>query len=248
LSTPRDTILGMRWVTLGNHRKVALDDNGRVVRGLPQDARGVHVRDLSPFMREYRELASANCSLEPDPEGRRYQRTSGGREVLRGRGGEVLPARFETRDEALEALLRDNPRLENFVQDNWGNDSQAYKKWVLGGRRGGKPQLGHGDGRFDPINVSHNLTGTRRCSSYLEALYVSMPTSRRWEDLTPDQLWPLSECVGFEVYPPSEACRLPNAREARETCEVEKAARTEDLLDRAKRGRLVDDDDDPVPF
>jgi hypothetical protein len=237
----------MRWVTLGNHRKVALDNNGRVVRGFPQDARGVHVRDLSPFMKEYRDLTSANCSL--GPEGTQYHQTRGGREVLLGRGGEVLPARFETRDEALEALLRDNPHLENFVQDNWGNDSQSYKNWVLGGRRGPKPQLGRGDGRFDPINVSHNLTGARRCSSYLEALFVSMPSSRRWEDLTQNQLWPLSECVGFEVYPPSEAYRLPNARIEREVCEFEKAARTEDLLDRARQGRLVDgDDDDPPPF
>lgn len=151
-----DTIPGMRWVTLGNHRRVALDDDGRVVRGLPHDARGVHVRDLSPFMREYRDLTSADCSRST--EGKQYRRTPGSREVLRGRGGEVMPARFESKDEALEALLRDNPLLERFVQDNWGSDSQAYKNWVLGGRRGPKSPAGTRRREVRPYPTSPHTT------------------------------------------------------------------------------------------
>jgi len=100
-------------------------------------------------------------------------------------------------------------------------------------------------GRFDPINVLHDLRGYRRCSSYLEALYVTIPSSRLWEDLTADRLAPLEECVGFKIEPPAESVLRPLVREAVDECQVEKTGRRSDLVRRARAGRLSRTD---VPF
>jgi hypothetical protein len=72
----------------------------------------------------------------------------------------------------------------------------------------------------------------------LDALFVTIPSSRRWEDLTPDQLWPLEECVGFSISPPEASLMRPLVREAVATCRTEKANRREDLVERARSGRL----------
>lgn len=231
-----------RWVTLGNRRRVQIDQQGRLVKGISRDARGVHVRDLPAFMGMHRELSAVDC------EGRSgdYQlRNQGLREILRDRQGAVISPRYSRKDEAIEALCRDNPRLLDFIQENWGGDSQAFAHWLQGSQRGPKPQLAPGDGRFDPINERWNLRGYRRCSSFLEALYITIPSSRRWEDITPDRLWPLEECVGFQLNPPEESMRLPVTRQAVEACHAEKDERMEDLLESAHRSRLAPKD---VPF
>lgn len=44
------------WRTLSNRRRVFLDDDGRVVRGLPEDLRGVHVQDLSELGARRRQI------------------------------------------------------------------------------------------------------------------------------------------------------------------------------------------------
>jgi hypothetical protein len=169
----------------------------------------------------------------------------GGREILRDPRGHSLSPRYPRKEVAIEALLRDNPRLHEFVEENWGSDSQAYRSWLANRQRGPKPQLAPGDGRFDPINVAHDLRGPRRCSSFLEALYVTVPSTYRWEDITPDRLWPLEECVGFQVSPPAESTRLPLAREETRECKTKKKEIHEALLHRATTGRLPPRD---VPF
>jgi hypothetical protein len=224
-----------RWVTLRNHRRVQIDERGRVVRGLPRAAAGVHVRDISSFMGELRELEAADCSRSA---GEYAYDDRGGREVLRDRRGRAVSPRFSRVQEAVLALLEANPRLAEHVQENWGNDSQAYFLWLRGGRRGPKPTRSREDGRFDPVDELHGLAGRRRCSSILEAVYVVMPASRLWEDITPDRLWPLEESVGFPISPPEEALVRPVVREAVETCRTEKTYRTEDLVHRARTGRL----------
>jgi len=232
-----------RWVTLRNGRRVQIDEHGRILKGISKEARGVHVRDLVPFMAETRELAGTDCSVGEG--GVRYRRCRGGAEILRDGQGRPIRARFASKKEAVAALLNANPQLYEFVQQNWGSDSQAFKDWLRRGQRGPKPQLGPGDGRFDPINVRFGLEGYRRCSSFLEALYVTIPSTCRWEDITPDRLWPLAECVGFELQPPEESLRLPIAREATTECEDEKKSRHDDLIGRARGGRLPPRD---VPF
>ena len=232
----------MPWITLRNKRRVKIDRQGRIVQGVARDAKGVHVRDLVPFMSEYRDLEQGGCDVAGDY---LYEKRRDGSEILRDRLGRALPARFPRKKVAIEALLVANPELFDFVQTNWGSDSQAYKQWISRGQRGSKPQAAAGDGRFDPINVRFNLTKHRRCGSLLEALYVTIPSSYRWEDINPDQLWPLEEVVGFHIEPPMEAIRLPLTRETVETCQVERKERKADLFDRARHGRLAPKD---VPF
>jgi hypothetical protein len=231
-----------RWVTLRNKRRVQIDENGRIVRGISREARGVHVRDLSPFLHELRDLESADCSRSSG--GYAYEER-GKREILRDRSGEAISPRYERKMEAVEALLESNPMLFEFVQENWGNDSQAYRHWLEGGQRGSKPQLGAGDGRFDPINLRFDLRGHRRCSSMLGALVVTIPGTYRWEDITPDRLWPLEEVVGFRISPPEQSLLLPMVREQVKECRAEKLERHDVLLETARHGRLPRED---VPF
>jgi hypothetical protein len=224
-----------RWITLGNKRRVMIDESGRIVRGLARIASGVHVRDLSPFLGELRDLDAADCAQNAG--GYSYD-DRGGREIVRDGRGRTVSPRFSRKQEAVESLLEQNPALAEYVQANWGSDSQAYLRWLRGGQRGPKPAIGPGDGRFDPIDVRHGLAGHRRCSCLLDALFVTIPSSRRWEDLTPDQLWPLEECVGFSISPPEASLMRPLVREAVATCRTEKANRREDLVERARSGRL----------
>jgi hypothetical protein len=224
-----------RWVTLGNHRRVQIDQRGRLVKGISREARGVHVRDLSTFMGDLRELSNTDCQIAGDYS---LRTDRGSRETLRDRRGNVVSPRYLRKDVAIESLCRDNPQLFDFVQQNWGGESQAFLHWLRGRQRGPKPQLSPGDGRFDPINERWNLRGYRRCSSFLEALYITVPSSRRWEDITPDRLWPLEECVGFRLNPPEEAMRLPATRQSVEACQSEKSARHDDLVETARRSRL----------
>ena len=225
----------MPWITLHNKRRVKIDRHGRIVQGIAREARGVHVRDISPFMAEYRDLEASACDSTGEYQ---YTRRKNGAEILRDRNGRTLPARFPRKEIAIEALLDANPELYDFVQYNWGSDSQAFKQWITHNQRGPKPQSSIGDGRFDPINVRFNLRGHHRCGSLLEALYITIPQSHRWEDITPDQLWPLEEVVGFRITPPLEALRLPITREMVTTCQIERKERKADLLERARHGRL----------
>lgn len=227
--------MSTRWVTLRNKRRVMIDEHGRIVRGIARVAAGVHVRDLPPFMGELRELEATDCARSSG--GYSYD-DRGGREVLRDRSGRPVSPRFSRKQEAVEVLLEANPELAEYVQANWGSDSQAYLRWLRGGQRGPKPQVGAGDGRFDPIDASHDLSGHRRCSCVLEALFITIPSSRRWEDITTDRLWPLEESVGFRVSPPEQSLVRPLVREAVGACRAEKAEREEELVRRARRGRL----------
>lgn len=194
-------------------------------------------------MHDLRELNRSDCSLNVG--GYSYE-DHGIREVVRNRAtGRTVSTRYGKKMDAVEALLAANPTLHDFVQANWGSDSQQYKQWLAGGQRGSKPQLGPGDGRFDAINVAFDLRGGRRCSSMLEALFVTIPSSGRWEDITPERLWPLEECVGFRISPPEEALLRPLVRENVRECREVKAERLSNLLTMARGGRLPRED---VPF
>ena len=226
----------MPWITLRNKRRVKIDRQGRIVQGIAKDAKGVHVRDLSPFMDEYRDIEGADCSHTGDFD---YETRKNGTEILRdARTHQAIPARFPRKEVAIEALLDANPELYEFVQLNWGSDSQEYERWMENHRRGQKPQLMPGDGRFDAINTRFNLTGPHRCSSMLEALYLTIPSTGLWEDLDPGRLWPLEEVTGLHLEPPMRSMQLPLVREMVTTCKVEHDERKKDLLDRAKSGRL----------
>lgn len=232
-----------RWITLSNRRRVQVDEDGRLVKGLCRDARGVHVRDLSPFMSRERDLMVSDCSRQGDVV---LEERRDGSTRFRDRAGRPISPRFASKEEGVRALLEANPALQDHVQANWGTESQLYHAWVRSGRRGKKPPPLPGDGRFDPINVRLDLRGGRRVSSILEALYASVPDSRRWEDFTEDLLWPLEESVGFRLELPAETVLLASTRESVKTCREAKQEARDDLLERARSGRLVPDEE--IPF
>jgi hypothetical protein len=232
-----------RWVTLSNRRRVQIDKDGRIVKGIHLDARGVHVRDLPAFMSRERDLLASDCSRQ----GALVVETrSDGSTRFRDRSGRAVSPRFATKEVGVTSLLEANPELQEFAQANWGSDSQHYHEWVRSGRRGPKPRPLPGDGRFDPISERLNLRGSRRVASILEALYASVPESRRWEDFTPDLLWPLEECVGFRLDLPEETVLLATSREAVTSCRSARQDAREDLLARVRSGRLVADEE--IPF
>jgi hypothetical protein len=187
-------------------------------------------------MDEYREIESSDCRHTGEYE---FDSRKDGTEILRNsRTHQVIPTRFPRKEVAIEALLEANPGLREFVETNWGSDSQEYERWIRNGRRGSKPRLMPGDGRFDAINTRFNLTGPHRCSSMLEALYLTIPPTNLWEDLDPGRLWPLEEVVGFNLEPPMQSIQRPLVRDMVTTCRIEHDERKKDLLDRAKSGRL----------
>jgi hypothetical protein len=194
------------WRTLSNRRRVHVDDAGRLDRGLPETFRGVHVRDVSRLSKRLRRL---------DREEAKCARTRKG------------VARFKTAKEYARALFEANPDLENYVQENWGGDSQAFVE-------GRKVALGRGDGRFDFVNEPLGLKGRARVSSWAEAIRRIAPPSRRWSDTS--RLGWLSDGVGFEVQPPAHADALG---ETRADCarQVDHAIR--ETVTKAKTGRLT---------
>jgi hypothetical protein len=131
----------------------------------------------------------------------------------------VRPLRFDRKAEAVAELLDTNPELRDLVERDCGSGCRSFRDWQDGGRRGPKPRAAAGDGRFDSLNEQwERRTPGRKVASWLEALYVTAPSSRRWEDLE-ERLPPLEDAAGFRLALPSRAERIAVARVDAERCD-----------------------------
>lgn len=222
---------GARWVTLSNRRRVLLDEEGRIRQGLPGIFDGVHVQDVSALGRQVRDI---------EREAGECERSVGGRHART----------FRTTEQAVRSLLSANPDLVTFLEQECGRRScDDYRTWVRRGRRGSKPRATH-DGRFDQIEVPLDLRDGRKLSSWLEAVYVIVPPSRRWEDF-PERLQLLADATGLTLQLPEEAHVLVVGEEDAERCQATAEERVDALIALAREARLQGVEtpaDDGVPF
>jgi hypothetical protein len=222
---------GVRWVTLSNRRRVLLDEGGRVRQGLPGMFHGVHVQDVSALGKQVRDIEREAAECEQSVGGRRAQT-------------------FRTTEQAVRSLLRANPDLVTFLEQECGRRScDDYRTWVRRGRRGPKPRATH-DGRFDQIEVPLDLRGSRKLSSWLEAVYVTVPPSRRWDDF-PERLQLLADATGLTLQLPEEAHVLVVEHSDAERCQATADERVDALIALARQQRLPGagaQGDGDVPF
>ena len=218
--------LGLHWITLRNKRRVLIDRQGRIAAGLPDAFAGVDVRDVSPLSRSLKQIdeQSAECET-PAAAG---------------------PKTFRTADSAARELVDANPELAELLETDCSHDCERYRAWVRRGRRGPKPLSGPGDGRFDALNERLELKGKRRVSSWLEAVHVTVPPSRRWADFS-DRLPALEEATGLSLNLPAQAEALHLDAGAQSACRDRADEEAADLIARARAGRLGDDGE-AVPF
>ena len=222
-----------QWRTLSNGKRVKLDAEGRIVAGLPSKFHGVQIGDLAKLSHQERELLKVDC----EEAGHCHD----------------CRATFRTKDEAVAALLHANPKLSELRDSEFGAYDQAFLKWQRDARRGPKPRTKITDGRLDVINEYYDLRGASRVASFTEAIYQTVPSSRKWAEL-PKRLEPLSEAAGFEIQPPEESIKLDVGRASVEQCEADVDARLAELFREAKEGRLPAGDAPPaapgdeVPF
>jgi hypothetical protein len=135
----------------------------------------------------------------PEPESRAMQR------CFRSASREARPRTYGVKSIAVRALLDANPKLLDLVERDCGGDCKAYTAWVNGGRRGPKPRARSGDGRFDALNERfEKRTPGRKIASWREALDVTAPRTRHWEDFA-ERLPVLEEAVGFRLSLPDRA-------------------------------------------
>lgn len=218
---------GNPWRTLSNRRRVFIDDEGRLERGLPADWRGAHVRDLPELGRRWRGI---------DREERACT------QVGRAR------ATFSTTEEAVQELLDANPELLAFLQlEGKGRNERSYLEWLRRGRRGRKPELGAGDGRFDALNEGLERKGRNRVSSWHEAVRAVVPPSRRWADFD-QRLELLEDATGLRLNLPGPAEDLEVQAEGRDQCYAAGDRLRDDLVERARGGRLTETELADVPF
>lgn len=218
---------GNPWRTLTNKRRVYIDDvSGRITKGLRRDWQGAHVQDVSELGRRWR-------AIERDE-----QDCAG--------GGTRARATFASQEEGARALLEVNPDLLEFIElEAKGAKENAYLDWKRRRRRGAKPELAKGDGRFDAFNVPLDLKGRQRISTWREALDRTVPPSRRWADFGP-RLELLEEATGLRLNAPGPADELADQGEHSARCYAAGDQYRDDLVDQARRGRLAAGDD--VPF
>lgn len=199
-------------------RRIGLADDGRVVHGLPERYKGVHVLDVSPLSREVKKIEQA--------------RQTETKRIRRGK------RRTFTTEEGVRALLEANPPLVDFLEAECSHDCDTYRAWVRRGRRGPKPKWHKGDGRFDAINERfERRSDGRKVASWIEAVYVTPPPSHDWDDF-PGRIQVLEEATGLRL-------NLPEPAEARQLADQEadqilRAAddRIDALVDLARSSRL----------
>jgi hypothetical protein len=223
---------GARWVTLSNHRRVLIDEEGRILRGLPEMFERVDVRDVSALGKGVRGAERDEQTCEATAR-RRHPRT------------------FRTTEDAVRALLEVNPQLVDFLEMECSRTCDQYATWVRRGRRGPKPLPIYGDGRFDAIEVPLELDGKRQISSWLEAVYVTVPPSRRWEDFH-ERLQYLADATSLRLALPDPAERLHLESTEAERCRSAANQRIQELIELARAARLPGaeppDGDGEVPF
>jgi hypothetical protein len=205
------------WRTLKNGKRIKIAPDGRIVAGLPSKYHGTHIRDLSKLTHDERQLEGIDCK----------------------EAGHCHTCKktFRTKDEAYVALLKANPRLDELRQGVFGQYDLAFVKWQRNGRRGPKPRQESSDGRLDAVNEYYDLRGAARVASFTEAIYHTIPTSKRWEDLAP-RLKPLGEAAGMEINPPDELLRLETSKLTIEECHDQVDQQLAALFEKAKGGRL----------
>lgn len=220
-------LLGWRWVTLRSGTRVKIDADGRIIAGGRAEWQGVHIGDVAEVSKRLRELESVDCAHECDT---------------------PAPRTFPSKEAGVAALLESNPQLAELLQREGGTSAEyEYRRWVRGGRRGKKPALGAGDGRFDALNERWELKGGRRVASWIEAVYVSVPTSRRWADFEA-RLPVLEEATGLRLELPAHGFRAKVAEMDRDECERRIDAQIGELLRDARDGRIGGAQPDDVPF
>ncbi len=217
-------LLGSRWVTMA-HRPVLIDEAGRIeAGGVPADWRGIHIQDVAPVAAELREIDQAADDCET-PAG---------------------PATFRTVEIGAAALLDANPNLQEFLEVECSNDCEAFRGWVRGGRIGPKPKANPAEGRFDTINEQfEKRKAGQKVASWIEAVYVTVPKSRRWEDFE-GRAAVLSEATGVDLVLPTEAEAGATAEEDVAACQAAADAKIDNVLQTARAGRYAGEED--VPF
>lgn len=216
---PLALFAGLHWVTLRNRRRVELDRKGRIVRGLPAEFEGVDVRDVSALSHEMRSLQSAEAECAASVMTRR-------------------PRTFPSAAGAAKELIAANPPLAQLLESDCSHDCVRYRQWLQRDRRGPKPQAGPGDGRFDALNERLELHGRRRVGSWLEAVHVTVPPSRRWEDFAP-RLEVLEEATGLRLNLPDAAEAFAGDAAAAAACAERADDAAGELLNAARAGRLA---------
>jgi hypothetical protein len=218
-----------QWKTLKNGKRVKLDGDGRIVAGLPSKYHGVHVADFGRVSKEEREILQVDC--EELASCHRCEKT------------------FKTKDQAAHAVLAANPDFMDLQQSEFGRNDVAYLKWRRNGRRGPKPaqRAKLTDGRLDAINEFYELKGKNRVGSITEALYHTIPSSRRWADLEP-RLDQLSELAGFPINLPEESLKLAAGAAGAEQCREEVDRRVAEIYKRARAGRVGVQEGEEAPF
>ncbi len=213
-----DLLGGAKWTTLKNGKRIKLSSDGRIVQGMPARYHGTHVRDLVKLSHEERKLQGIDC------------------EDLRSHC-HTCKKTFRSKDEAYAAILRVNPELDELRQSEFGQYDLAFLKWQRNGRRGPKPRTAITDGRLDAINEFYDLKGAARVGSFTEAIYQTIPASRKWEDLAP-RLARLEEAAGFHVNPPDELTKLEVGKLDAQACAEEVDRKLGELFAKARDGRL----------
>ena len=208
-------IFGARWVTLKGGKHVRIDGDGRITHGGPPEWEGVHVKDVSAVSRKLRELAAVDCTTEC----------------------KSCPLTFPVKAAGVAALLEANAELFEHTQRHGSGAELAYRDWLRGGRRGKKPALKQGDGRFDSVNEAHELKGPRAVSSWLEAVHVTVPSSRRWADFS-DRLPPLEDALGFRLNLPGPAEKARIGKQTAAECNSRRDDLVDELLSGARAGRV----------
>jgi hypothetical protein len=220
-------LAGAHWVTLSNRRRVMLDESGRVAAGLPDTYQGVDVRDIAPLSRKLRALEASEQECRAEVTAPRAKT-------------------FPSASQAAKALVAANPELAQLLESDCSHDCVAYRHWLNRGRRGPKPAPSPGDGRFDPLNERLELHGRRKVGSWLEAVHVTVPPSRRWSDFR-DRLPALEEATGLRLELPEAAEALERADVDRQACADRTDLEMRELVGTARAGRLADAEE-AIPF
>lgn len=127
---------------------------------------------------------------------------------------------FENKTDAAQQLLQENPALASWIERL---GEPRYRAWVRAGRRGPKPMPGQRERGLDALDVRWDLRGRNRVGTWTEALYRTLPSTRRWRDL-PERLAFFDESVaqaGFRrgLAPPQPLVNLLIADRAVADCE-----------------------------
>ena len=101
---------GAHWITLSNHRRVLIDDEGRIVRGLPGSFNRVHVADVSLLGRRLRNTEDEEQQCEAHVRGRRART-------------------FRSVEDGVRALLEVNPALFEYLEQECSHDCEQRKNY-----------------------------------------------------------------------------------------------------------------------